>query len=200
MAQQRIFNVVIDDSDLAWAARQLRNIPRGVPRAAARAINHEAKKGRTQVYKMIARNLGIPQKYVKRRVRLYRATQKTLMAKIWMGSWRWKVYTVATNVKQTRTGVSFKVAGKYTTIPHGFIATMPSGHTGVFKRVERMMKSNPKRQAIEEQMVRASATQWRQAKAEATRIMNDILGNVTQRFRHQVEFLMQKQLNKAKAA
>lgn len=53
--------------------------------------------------------------------------------------------------RQTQKGVSFNVSGQRETLKHAFIATMASGHTGVFERIPgTRMPSNPRKQQIEE--------------------------------------------------
>lgn len=106
-----------------------------VPAATVSALNKTAKNAQTDTVRALAAKYRVPQKLLRgvrgkgARVRTIKANRRTLTA--WISA---KVQAIkAARVgkpRQTKTGAK---AGQHT-YPGGFVATMPSGHTGIFKR------------------------------------------------------------------
>ena len=125
----------------------------------SRALNRCARTGRTVLVREIARDMKVPQNQVRDRVLLDRSTSARLVATFYASAKRLGV--IAFNARGPEPsmgrgrGVTAKLPGRR--YPHAFIATMPSGHRGVFERVpgKYMVRRGPKggggrREAIRE--------------------------------------------------
>lgn len=99
-------------------------------RAAVDAINRVARGVRTRSARAIAHGRGLPVRLVNARVRIRKATRARPEARVWIGTYAIKLSRIG-KPRQTKKGAT---AGKRPIIPSAFVATMPSGHTGVFKR------------------------------------------------------------------
>lgn len=106
-----------------------------MPRATTSALNKTAAKVQSVAVKLIAKDIGVPQKRVRAVLFIDKATWATLTASIRpskYGKGRIKVSEIRHSV--TRTGVSYVSGGVTHKRPDAFSATMPSGHTGIFQR------------------------------------------------------------------
>lgn len=108
------------------------------PSAVSRALNRAATSARVVMVREIARDLGLRQADVSDRIstRLAAQTefleQDQLVAKVIATGARIPLYRF--RARQTKTGVTARLPGGAGRYPGAFIATMRSGHTGVFKR------------------------------------------------------------------
>ncbi len=123
-------------SDIQDLAKQLKSISSsGHKRATARAMNKAAGKAQTQVKRAIAikRNLKIGT--VGEGLSLNRAIPDNLHTAIISRGAMIPLYSVVGTKTQKALGVAVAAEkGKRRVRPESFIATMPSGHTGIFKR------------------------------------------------------------------
>jgi hypothetical protein len=102
-------------------------------RVAVRALNKSAASANTAMVRVIAKDLGVKQEFVRDRLSVTEARPDRLVAVLRANAKRLPV--MAFGAKQTGTGVSAKTpARKY---PGAFIATMPTGHQGVFTRTSQ---------------------------------------------------------------
>ncbi len=115
--------------------RQLVKILQDQPKYLVRAINSTADQSLNQWIKLVQGKYTITRS-IKKYFNIYRATTNKQVARIAFNPRReYKVSLVQYQVRQTRTGVKTEVIrGKSETLRHAFIATMPSGHKGVFQR------------------------------------------------------------------
>lgn len=98
----------------------------------ARALNHTIRKTRTASSKEIRKFYNIRSKDVKRTMRIDRATLHDLESSlISIGR---PLPIIAFKPRQTKKGVTVRIGSKRKRINKAFIATMKSGHTGVFAR------------------------------------------------------------------
>lgn len=114
-------------------------------KSTAQAINGALKKGITNkqsgVKASIAAGYNINKKYVDRAANVNpKATAKSLWGGIELG---YKpVPMIAFNPQQTKTGIGITIhKGKKETVPSAFLATMKSGHVGVFSRGRVLKKA-----------------------------------------------------------
>lgn len=127
--------------------------PSLVTKAMVRALNRSINSGRTVMVREIARDTGLKSKDVNTAMRLREATTATPEATL--GASLKKIPLIDFAARQTGRGVSYNLGGRRT-ITGAFIATMPSGHRGVFARTPgkfmRYQKAtwHVKRQAIHE--------------------------------------------------
>jgi hypothetical protein len=135
-----MFTVKPDEKELAEIERTLGGIPGALERVTYRAINTALGKMRSLTTKAAAKYLGLKQKIVKKRVWMKRANRKHLYGQVKAGRVGWPYI----DFDPTQTGKAPKPGGGVTvpafglSIPHAFLATMPSGHTGVFLRAKYM--------------------------------------------------------------
>jgi hypothetical protein len=159
-------------------ARFIDAFPKEGGAAARRAINKTLGWVNSKGLRAIAAEHGIPLKTLRgrRRVSMRRATGQSLSGRIWFGLAPIKAVYLGTP-RQTKSGV--RVGGL--TFPGAFIATMPSGHLGVFKRADSLSRRSVGRSAgsqpnlpIVEQTVTLSA---------ARESIRAIFAQVPERFR-----------------
>jgi len=97
--------------------------------AAYRTVYKTAKWVNTQFSRALSKETKVAAKFFKKRLRIYRDDPRALKAKVWMGLFKIRASMLG-NPQQTRAGVT---VGRHR-FPGSFVATMPSGHKGVFKR------------------------------------------------------------------
>lgn len=102
------------------------------PRAAASALNRTADAVRSSAVKSISADIGVKQKAVRDAVRIQKARQGTLEARVVATGAR--IPIIDLKARETKKGITWAFRGARRLIPHSFIATMRSGHKGVFKR------------------------------------------------------------------
>jgi hypothetical protein len=115
----------------------LKELPREiVPLATSRALNKTAASAKSTAVKALAKNTGLAQNKLRPFVQLRKATPRCCDALLFVAKGkRLPLITIDPKAKQGRTGVSYRGAqGLRRAIPHAFIATMPSGHRGVYAR------------------------------------------------------------------
>src|SRR5262249_22753982 len=104
------------------------------PLAVARALNRTIDSARTQATRSISEDLGgIRQADVRKGLETTRANQGRLEATLRVRGRR--IPRIACRARQTRTGVSYKLPTGAGFVRSAFLATMRSGHTGVFRRI-----------------------------------------------------------------
>jgi hypothetical protein len=124
-------------------------------RASVRAMNRAMASARTVMVRAVANDTGLKQKDVRDAIPLTEATYTRFEARIAASLKR--IPLIKFNARGPEPsrgrgrGVSYRLKGSRGRLPHGFIATMPSGHRGVFERTPgKFMRTKPKRQAIHE--------------------------------------------------
>lgn len=126
-------SIKVDEGSRKGVIAALDGIKNGEPIVLSRAINKVAKPAESLLVKDAAKQTGISQKLIRQKnIRLRRASYRILSASI-------KVFgrgipVIKLKARQTRKGVTFKGPNGRELIPGAFIAKMPSGHEGVFKR------------------------------------------------------------------
>lgn len=100
--------------------------------AIARALNKSIVTVRSASVKEIAKNVGLSQKDVRAVMGTKLATRTDLEASVTVTGKR--IPLLKFRARQTRAGVSYRLSGGRGQAPGAFIATMRSGHQGVFRR------------------------------------------------------------------
>jgi hypothetical protein len=122
-------------ADVAQALRANRNKQRAVNRAAVRALNRTADQVRSAGAKSIAQELGLKQKTVRERLRVIRARRGDLRSVVVATGEQ--LGLIHFKARQVAAGVTVMLRGKRELKKGAFIATMPGGHRGVFRRRTR---------------------------------------------------------------
>jgi len=100
--------------------------------AAPRALNRMRDQAKTAGFRKLADVYDIGPRTMDKYARVTFADRRSLIASINVKGAGFPLY--AFDARQTRQGVTVKVKGKRVLISHAFLATMPSGHVGVFAR------------------------------------------------------------------
>ncbi len=114
-----------DDLDKALA-----RIVRENPKDVARALNKTAQRSSTRVRRQVAKDVGVPQRVIKDRIKWFKAYTEKLRSSVWVG-------TRGGITLDQVVGVSVSLSGQYRlgkVRVQAFKATMPSGHTGLYTR------------------------------------------------------------------
>jgi hypothetical protein len=162
------FEVSVDLSEVRRYLTRLER--RGVPKAAARSLNRTASSTRTAARRIVAQEMGIAQKHIKRGFSVHKASQKRLSAAVVGKGQPVELYKFK-GTRETKTrGVVSNAYGERKRYPGAFIATMPNGKTGVFVRKTR--KRLPIRKvwgpSVPATMAEDAAQQAMQEKAQET--------------------------------
>lgn len=108
--------------------------PKDEIRAIVRALNKTAMQARTQAVREVrAVGYNIKASTVRKAITLYRARGDNPVAMLKARGL--PIPLIEYGAKQTKSGVSVRVKSGRKTLRHAFMATMKSGHTGVFERV-----------------------------------------------------------------
>lgn len=122
-------DVRIDSSDFRHLAAAIAGLPQDIKvKAISRALRRVGEMTRTRVVKRTAERIDIAQKHVRERILLFNAGGDTVEL-IARSGW---IPLYKLGARQGKSGASVANRGTY---PGSFIATMKSGHAGVFKRV-----------------------------------------------------------------
>lgn len=123
----------------AYAVEQdLLNMPSQVQRAIKNAMNRGIKSGRTVMVREMARNTGLKQKDIRDELTLREASVENLEARLGAKMQRIPLIKFGARGPEPSRGrgrgVTYRLPGGKGRAESGFIATMRSGHRGVFKR------------------------------------------------------------------
>lgn len=121
-------------ADIREAEKMLTFVEReGLPRATTRSVNKTAKQVQSVAVKLIAKDVGITQKNVRKSMVFKRATSGSQRSVITaMGK---RIPLMAMKARQVRRGITYRgQGGKRKSVEGAFITTMPKGHRSVFKR------------------------------------------------------------------
>jgi len=128
-----MFEIRYDDSQLKQLERTLRGIPRALPKVMSRGLNRTATEARTKIVRTLSTQSGLKQKDVRSATILQRASYSHWRSAIQIS--RKRIPVMSFGARQTKKGVTYKKGRSRVLIRSAFIATMASGHTGVFKRL-----------------------------------------------------------------
>ena len=133
-----ITTVSLNDADIKRAVEGLR---KKFPFAIKRALKRAGTSARAEMTKLIGADTGLPAKRIKDAVRIDEVGDSSI-AIVVTGRRIPLIDFRARGPEPSRgkgRGVAYKLPGGRGRDPHAFIATMPSGHRGVFKRAANSM-------------------------------------------------------------
>lgn len=125
-----VVDVRTDVNALVLTLRDLKQ--QTIDGATVRALNRTATTVRAEAARLIREEYNLKVGTIKDQIRIERATRQRLAAKV-IASGR-PIPLIEFSPNQTRDGVTVKVKQSRKLIRHAFIATMPSGHQGVYIR------------------------------------------------------------------
>ena len=140
--------VRFDDKALRRVESAVRGIPNAMNRIVPPALNRTASWLRTRDAREVARQLGSQVGQARRQIKIEKASGAKWLARVLILDAI--IPLIVLKPKQTARGVQYQIkgSGRTHTRRGAFIARMPSGHRGVFKRETR------KRLPIAEQAIR----------------------------------------------
>ena len=148
--------IKIDEASLKEAQHILRGIPRAFPRVMSRAINRAVDMAATDLKRRVADQIELPKGEVAKGIGKRKASLANLAGAVDALPHRPALMKFK-GTRQIKRGVKYRIGtAGFKTILHGFIATMKSGHRGVFLRATYAkgkfisMVGKPKREAIYE--------------------------------------------------
>lgn len=119
-------------SDLAQVQRDLHLSQKEVSKAAVRALNKTATFAQSTATKAIAQAMDLKQTDIRKKLSIVKATLQSMRAMV-TGSGK-AIPLINFKARQVKDGVVIRFAGKRILYRGHFIATMPTGHKGVFFR------------------------------------------------------------------
>lgn len=123
----------VDRAQVEKIMRELGDMREQTPRAISTAINKTLPHVRTTVKNAAAAEILLPKNEILHTMKVIKASPKNLAGRIYVHRTRFSYMRF--KPKQTDVGVQVRVRPSGpSVIPHAFIATMPSGHQGVYIR------------------------------------------------------------------
>jgi len=126
-----VLEVKLDAAQMKEIEAIFANMPKKITRVLYRAINRVLRRMRTRIVRLTAKELRIRQKLIRERVWIQKANSKKLRGRVRAGAYGWPY--ILFSALQKLTGVQVKI-GKKQLLEHAFMARMPTGHLGVFRR------------------------------------------------------------------
>lgn len=183
-----MLEICYDDKKLKNLQRALAEVPRALPKVMSRGLNRTASSARTQVGRSLSKRVGLRVKDVRQRVILKKASYNKWRSAISISDK--KIPLMSLKARQTRRGVTYRdiATRKRVLVRHAFIATMPSGHTGVFRR------ETSQRLPIKELMGPSLFNVFVNAQEEAQRIYNESMQRLEKNIDDQVKLILSKRI------
>jgi len=131
---EKFVEIKFDQKKLNRLKAMLNNYPKALEKIIPRALNKTIMSARTQVTRALATKIGIKISAIRKLMDYTKATFYGWQARLYISDSR--IPLINFGAKQTKKGVSYTINKKSgrKTLAGAFIATMPSGHTGVFER------------------------------------------------------------------
>ena len=124
--------------DIRSLQKDLLEMGQQAPLIMARALNRAAVSGQTAMVKAVSADTGIAAKNVKREIQIDKANRSRPMVALTIAGRRIPLIAFGARGPEPSRGrgrgVSYRLPGGRGRVPNAFIATMGSGHRGVFKR------------------------------------------------------------------
>lgn len=181
-----MLTIRFDKDKLKKLERELRNFPRALPKVMSRALTRTATSARTEISRSLASRIGMKIKDVRSRLTLTRATYSNWRSMVRISGRRFGLIKFA--ARQTKKGVTYRKGRSRILIRHAFIATMPSGHRGVFIR-----KAGP-HLPIAEMRGPSLAQVFKGTRGEVNRIQAESLAKLGKNIHDQVNLILKRRL------
>ena len=120
----------------------LSNVPKGIERAMASAINRAAQSGRTEAVKKVRERYIVKASTVREPLKIERASSSSPIAILRavgrvIPLSKFKIRPSKPTPGRSKPVTATVIKGKGGTIPKAFVARMPTGHVGVYRRKGR---------------------------------------------------------------
>ena len=184
-----MIEIRFDDAKLKQLEKELKGIPRALPKVMSRSLNRTASSARTDITDSIYKKTKIKKKYIRRGLKQIRATYRNWRSAV-LGKY-YAVPLISMWARQTKKGVTYRKIGAKNRIliRHAFIAKMQSGHKGVFKR---RLKS---RLPIDELYGPSLTHQWFESNRDKVKaIIDESRSKLAQSVHDQVQLILKRRL------
>jgi len=181
-----MLEIKFDDEKLKQVQRVLRDIPKALPRVMSRGLNRTATSARTQVSRSLAKEIGLKIKDVRDKLTLQRATYSNWRSAVGISSKRFGL--IKFGARQTKKGVTYKKGRKRVLIRHAFIATMKTGHRGVF------LRKGPPRLPIQELRGPSLAQVYAGTRDEVNHIQAESAAKLQKNIHDQVDLILKRRI------
>jgi len=181
-----MLEIKFDDVKLKQVQRVLRDIPKALPKVMSRGLNRTATSARTQISRSLAKEIGLKIKDVRGKLSLQRATYSNWRSAVGVSSKRFGL--IKFRARQTKKGVTYKKGRKRILFRHAFIATMKTGHRGVF------LRKGPARLPIQELKGPSLAQVYKGARDDVNRIQAESAKRLAKNIHDQVNLILKRKL------
>lgn len=195
-----LIDIKLDQRKYRRIQSLLKSVPRDLPKILSRALNRTIKPAKTEVSKGLRKEINIKAAEVKKGTKVNKASTARLITSIILS--HKKIPIVKFGAKQTKKGVTFKVYKKKgrKTMEGAFLATMSSGHKGVFRRgigqnrrqinqIRSTRKSEKSSQVTKHNIYIGEqfGTSLHKAFAKSEQLIKNIIAKAYQRLDHNIE-------------
>ena len=185
-----VFEVIADKQDLDELDRALGGSEKLVNGVLRNSLNRGGSRMRTVATQVASKETGLKSRVVRKKMRLRRATARKLDVGLYLSGRGFPA--IRFGAEQDEVGVVIRKKRRET-LPHAFIATMPSGHTGVFRR--RGRKSLP----IVEQYVEGPGAAIRRV-SKARYVLDEGAAAFSKRIPHELDRVLDRHARRAARA
>lgn len=190
-----MFEIRIDEQKIRQFEQMLAGIPNALPRVMSRGLNRTATEARTTTSRRLSQATGLRVSDIRPRIALRRATYKNWRSAIEFRAGGMPI--VRFPHEQTPQGVSYRPSRRKTVlVSHAFIATMPSGHTGVFLRARYALgryisMKGKKKEAIYEQKIQLYQI-FQQSQDVMNQVQIESLARLEKNIHDQVQIILRR--------
>jgi DNA-binding transcriptional regulator YiaG len=172
------------DNKLKQLEKMFAQTARAVPRVIMRGINRTVTPARTQISRELRKEINIKAGDLNEKINVRRATMSRWEARIELSTYR--IPLLDFGARQTAEGVTYKIkkSGARELIPSAFIATMSSGHRGVFKRLYKQ------RLPIQEKFGPSIGIVFQRSEQLVKTVTADAMTNLEKNIDAQVKYLL----------
>ena len=181
-----MLEIKFDDEKLKQVQRVLRDFPKALPKVMSRGLNRTAISARTQISRSLAKRIGLKIKDVRGMLALQRASYSNWRSAVRISGKRFGL--IKFGARQTKKGVTYKKGRKRILIRHAFVATMKTGHRGVF------MRKGPGRLPIKELRGPSLSQVYKGSREEVNRIQIESAARLQKNIHDQVNLILRRRL------
>jgi hypothetical protein len=138
-----LIKITYDEAKLQRIQNLLREIPNALPKVVSRGINRTAQQTKTQIVRRVSAETKALQKEVRAGIVITKKATYTVWLSVLSLGGR-GIPIIRFKHAEAQRGIIYWLGGKHYFLRHAFLATMPSGHKGVFLR-GRYLGKEPKR-------------------------------------------------------
>jgi len=182
-----MLEIKFDDEKLKKIQRELRAFPKALPKVMSRGLNRTATSARTEISRSLAGRIGLRIKDVRDKLSLQRATYSNWRSAVGVSGKKFGL--IKFGARQTKKGVTYRLKQKRVLIRHAFIASMKTGHRGVF------LRKGAARLPIQELRGPSLAQVYTGAQDQVNRIQAESAARLAKNIYDQVNLILKRRLS-----